>query len=62
MSGVSDKVLQVNGVMPGTKKEGITRLLYENCNSLSNRICGNSKLKKMKDLIHDWGADIVGLV
>jgi hypothetical protein len=25
-------------------------------------ICGNSKLKKMKDLIHEWGADIVGIV
>ena len=44
MSGVSDNVLRVHGVMPGMKKEGITRLLYENCNSLSNRICGNNKL------------------
>ena len=62
MSGVSDKVLRVHGVMPGTKKEGITRLLYENCNSLSNRICGNSKLSKMKDLIYEWSADIVVIV
>jgi hypothetical protein len=62
MSGVLDNVLKVHGVMPGTKKEGITRLLYENCSSLSNRICGNNKLKNMKDLIHGWDADIVGLV
>jgi len=62
MSGVSDNVLRVHGVMPGMKKEGITRLLYENCNSLSNRICGNNKLNKVKDLIHEWGADIIGIV
>ena len=62
MSGVSDDVLKVHGVMTGIKKEGITRLLYENCNSLSNRICGNNKLEKMKDLIHEWDADIVKLV
>ena len=62
MSRVSDNVLKVHGVMPGTKKEGITRLQYENFNSLSKRICGNNKLNKMKDLIHEWGADIVGIV
>ena len=28
MSGVSDDVLKVHGVMPGTKKEGITRRFY----------------------------------
>ena len=47
ISGVLDEVLQVHGVMPGMKKEGITRILYENCNSLSNRICGNNKLNKI---------------
>ena len=32
--GVSDEVLQVHGVLPGRKEEGITRLLYENANRL----------------------------
>jgi hypothetical protein len=32
--GVSDEVLQVHGVLPGCKEEGITRLLYENANRL----------------------------
>ena len=32
--GVSDEVLQVHGVLPGRKEEGITRLLSENANRL----------------------------
>ena len=30
--GVSDELLQVHGVLPGKKEEGITRLMYENAN------------------------------
>ena len=48
--------------MPGKKADGVIRLLYENVNSLPNRICGNQKLEKAKDLIHEWEADIVGMV
>ena len=62
MIGVSDDVLRVHGVMPGRKQDGVTRLLYENVNSLPNRRGGNDKLEKMKDLIHEWGADLVGVV
>jgi hypothetical protein len=29
--GVSDEVLQVHGVLPGRKEEGITRLMYKKC-------------------------------
>ncbi len=59
--GVSDEVLQVHGVLPGCKEEGITRLLYENANGLSNRMCGNHKLSKCKDLINELCADIVAM-
>jgi hypothetical protein len=62
MVGVSDDVLSVHGVMPGRKQEGVTRLLYENFNSLPNRTGGNDKLEKAKDLIHEWEADLVGIV
>jgi hypothetical protein len=44
--GVSDDVLQVHGVPPGHKEEGITRLIYENANGISNRLCGDDKLDK----------------
>jgi len=36
--------------------------MYENVNSLSNHLIGNSKLEKAKELIHKWEADIVGMV
>jgi len=62
MTGVSDEILRVHGVMPGRKPDGVIRLMYENVNSLPNRFRGNRKLDKMKDLIHEWGADIVGMV
>ena len=57
--GVSDEVLQVHGVPPGCKEEGITRLIYENANGISNRLFGNDKLNKAKDLIDELGTDIV---
>jgi hypothetical protein len=57
--GVSDEVLQVHGVFLGCKEEGITRLLYDNANRISNRMCGNDMLSKAKDLINKLGADIV---
>jgi hypothetical protein len=56
--GVSEEVLEVHGVLPGRKEEGITRLLYENANGLSNRMGGNKKLDKCKDLYDELGADI----
>ncbi len=62
MIGVSDKVLPVHGIMPGRKEEGVTRRLYENCNSFLNRMGGNAKLEKVKELIHEWEADLVGIV
>ncbi len=57
--GVSDEVLQVHGVLPRRKEEGITRLLYENANGIPNRLMGNDKLEKAKDLVNELGADVV---
>jgi hypothetical protein len=57
--GVTGEVLQVHGVLPGRKEEGITRLLYENANGIHNRLGGNEKLDKAKDLINELGADVV---
>ncbi len=48
-------------MLPGRKEEGITRLLYENANRLSNRMCGNRKLDKCRDLIDELGEDIVAI-
>jgi hypothetical protein len=57
--GVSDEVLQVHGVPPGRKEKGITRLIYKNKNGISNRLCGNDKLDKAKDLIDELSTDVV---
>jgi hypothetical protein len=57
--GISEEVLQVHGVLPGRKEEGITRLMYENANGSSNRMGGNKKLGKAKDLIDELEADVV---
>jgi hypothetical protein len=57
--GVVDEVLQVHGVLPGHKEEGITLLLCENANGISNRMGANNKLSKAKDLIDKLGADLV---
>jgi hypothetical protein len=55
---VLEEVLQVHGVLPGRKEEGITRLMYENANGFSNRMGGNEKLGKAKDLIDKLEADV----
>jgi hypothetical protein len=57
--GVLEEVLQVHGVLPGRKEEGIIRLMYENANGFSNRMGGNKKLGKAKDLIDKLEADVV---
>ena len=38
---------------------GVTRLLYENRNGLNNRLCGNKKLDKARQIYDDLEADIV---
>ncbi len=59
LGGVLDEVLQVHGVLPGRKEEGIMWLLYETTNRILNRMWGNNKLCKAKDLINKLRADIV---
>ncbi len=59
--GVSEEILEVHRVLLGRKEEGITWLLYENANGLSNRMCGNKKLDKCRDLFDKLGADIVAI-
>ena len=48
----------MHGVLPGRKEEGITWLMYESTNGFSNRMGGNEKLGKAKDLINKLEADV----
>ena len=59
IQGVSDDLLNIHGIAPGPKPEGVTRLLYENPDGLNTRMCGNEKLDKAKELIDELEADIV---
>eukprot|EP00956_Cyclotella_meneghiniana_P001980 scaffold2227_cov52-Cyclotella_meneghiniana.AAC.2 len=57
-SGVTDTVLQVHGVAPGSKQDGVFRLVYENCNGLSNKISGNDKLDKAREINDELEVDV----
>jgi hypothetical protein len=56
---IRDDRLTVHGDPPGTKPHGVTRLIYENANGLNNRLTGNAKLNRAKEMIHELQADIV---
>ncbi len=57
---VSDCLLEVHGVSPGRKGEGITRLIYENLNGLQSTLSNkNEKLDKARRVIDDLQADVV---
>ncbi len=57
---VSDYLLEVHGVPPGRKGEGITRLIYENLNGLQSTLSNkNEKLEKARRVIDDLQADVV---
>jgi exonuclease III len=58
-AGVSDELLRVHGLVPGSKQEGIVRLIYENLNGLNSRMADNEKLEKAREIIDDLEADIV---
>ena len=56
---IADEILKVHGVDPGRKAEGLTRVIYDNSDGLNNRIGGNRKLEKAKEIIYDLEADVV---
>jgi hypothetical protein len=57
---VPDYLLEVHGVPPGRKGEGITRLMYENLNGLQSTLSSkNKKLEKAWQVIDNLQVDIV---
>ena len=56
----TEYLLEVHGVYPGRKGEGITRLLYENLNGLQSTLSNkNEKLETARRVIDDFQADVV---
>ncbi len=57
--GIQEEVLQIHGVAPASKAEGVIWLIYENVNNISNKLSKNDKVEKAKKIIDDLEVDIV---
>jgi hypothetical protein len=58
--GVLEYLLEVHGLPPGWKGDGVTRLIYKNLNGLQSTMSKtNGKLEKAHQVINDLQADIV---
>ncbi len=58
--GVSEYLLEVHGLPPGRKGDGVTWLIYENLNGLQLTMSKqNGKLEKAQQVIENLQADIV---
>ncbi len=52
-------LLDVHGLHPGWKGEGVTRVIYENLNGVQSALSKNEKLDKAWQVINDLQADVV---
>jgi hypothetical protein len=57
--GIPEEVLQIYGAALVSKPEGVIRLIYENSNSINNKLCNNEKVEKAKEIIDELEVDIV---
>jgi hypothetical protein len=55
----TENVLEIHGLVPGKKTEGMIPLLYENANRFVGRYSNNTKVEKAKELHDKLEADIV---
>jgi hypothetical protein len=57
LEAVEEGLLQVHGMPPNTKQQGIFRIMGKNCNGFINRIGGNEKIAKALDIKEDLDID-----
>ena len=57
--GVSDDLLTIHEITPGSKVDGVTRLIYENPDGFNTRISDNDKLEKAKEVIDKVGVGMM---
>jgi hypothetical protein len=55
---VLEYLLNVHGLPPGWKGEGVTRVIYENLNGLQSTLTKNEKLNKAWQIINDLQVDV----
>jgi len=53
-----EEILQVHGYAPSKKVDGMVRLIYENVNGLQNRLSGNEKVERAKEMHDELEVDI----
>jgi hypothetical protein len=53
LEAVEEGLLQVHGMAPNTKQQGIFRIMGKNCNGFNNQIGGNKKITKALDIKED---------
>ena len=51
--------MKLYGIAPIKKREGVTRVIYENPNGFNSRINCNEKLEKSNKIIDELEADVV---
>ena len=59
---MSDDLLKVHGVPPPKKREGCMRFVYKNPDGINNRISGNQKLNKAKELMDELEVDLAAFL
>ncbi len=57
--GFPEEVMQIHGAAPASKPKGVIRLVYKNVNGISNRLSGNEKVEKAKEIHDEREVDIV---
>jgi hypothetical protein len=57
MEVVDKGLLQVHGMAPNSKQDGIFCLMCENADGFNNMISGNNKIAKTLDIKEDFGID-----
>ena len=57
LEAVEEGLLQMQGIAPNSKQDGIFRVLCENANGFNNRISGNQKIAKVLDIKEDLDID-----
>ena len=53
LEAVEEGLLQMQGIAPNSKQDGIFRVLCKNANGFNNRISGNQKIAKALDIKED---------
>ncbi len=57
LEAVEEGLLQVHGMAPNTKQQGIFRIMGKNCNVFNNQIGGNEKIAKALNINEDLDID-----